>query len=470
MKRLHHDFEKWEMKKTYILFGLGRIGRKVLDAWWQAFIPPDYLSDNNPSLWGQSIYGVPVISPDQITVLKNRKILIAIKEGDEAYDQLINMEIPHEEIIYQKGNAMHILGEVCLRCGLNDRLMRYAEGQTVINEKKVIFELQNGLALGGVESWAVQSAAVLDELDFQTDILFETGDAGNPLEYYLTERPKTIICNFVGINTVSACVYKKIYASRVKVVAVLHNDEEAYYSFYGLMEPLIDVFCVISSVSQRKLLSRRVDPGKIKMLEWNVEVPLYEGRNYSSPGCPIRIGYAGRVTVIQKRADLIREIINKLDEKNIDYAVEIAGDGDDIEVFKEYIKAKRNRHNIKLVGRIPRADIAGFWRKQDIAISCSDWEGHSISQQEAMAAGAVPVVTDVSGARDDITNDENGFIVDVGDVDGIVEKIIYLSEHRDVLEAMGKKAYESIKAQKGKWDEMKFWKELLASSTETLLA
>ena len=456
------------MKKALVLFGLGRIGRKILDEWQRVFILPDYLSDNNSSLWGQKQYDVPVVPPECISSIHNPLILIAIKEGNKVYRQLLEMGIPQEEIVYKKGNAMYILGEICLRCDLNNRLEAYASEYGRINEKKVIFELQNGLTLGGVESWAVQSADILKKLSLQSDVYSETGDASKPLDYYLAERPGTIICNFTGTNTISACIYKKIYKSHVMVVAVLHNDEEEYYSLYSLMEPLIDAFCVISSSSRRKLMSRKVGPEKIRMLEWNVEVPARIEHNYSGAGSPIRIGYAGRVTVRQKRTDLIREIIDKLDEAKTEYMVEIAGDGEDVETFKEYIKGKSNPQNIRLLGRISRDDIPAFWQRQDIAVSCSDWEGRSISQQEAMASGAVPVVTDVSGARDDITDGENGFIVDVGDVGRMVERIIYLSEHRDVLENMGRKAYESMKAQKEKWDEVAFWKELLGSPKGTV--
>lgn len=77
-----------------------------------------------------------------------------------------------------------------------------------------------------------------------------------------------------------------------------------------------------------------------------------------------------------------------------------------------------------------------FWRGQDIYISCSDWEGHSISQCEGIACGAVPVVTDVSGVSDDIQNGVTGYIVPVGDWEAIVDRIVYLSKHRDVLKKM----------------------------------
>ena len=87
---------------------------------------------------------------------------------------------------------------------------------------------------------------------------------------------------------------------------------------------------------------------------------------------------------------------------------------------------------------IDKKDMKNFWDRQDVYLSCSDWEGHSISQGEGIASGAVPVVTDVSGARDDIVDGVTGFIVPIGDWEKLSEKICFLSHNRDVLRKMSK--------------------------------
>ena len=94
-------------------------------------------------------------------------------------------------------------------------------------------------------------------------------------------------------------------------------------------------------------------------------------------------------------------------------------------------------------------------------ISCSEYEGHSISQSEAMAEGAVPVITDVSGAEDDVTDGYNGFIVAVGDVETMADKISCLYYNRDMLERMGERAHETIYARQKDQNQTSFWEDLL---------
>ncbi len=98
-------------------------------------------------------------------------------------------------------------------------------------------------------------------------------------------------------------------------------------------------------------------------------------------------------------------------------------------------------------------------------LSCSDIEGHSISQSEAMSAGAVPIITDVSGARDDVTEGYNGFIVGVGELEKMADKICFLYNNRKELEKMGIYAYESVYKKQEELKQMNFWETLLIKDT-----
>ena len=80
---------------------------------------------------------------------------------------------------------------------------------------------------------------------------------------------------------------------------------------------------------------------------------------------------------------------------------------------------------------------------------------------EAMINGAVPVVTDTSGIREDIEDGINGYIVPIGDYTAMAMKIDYLANHRELLKIYGEKSHEIMK-QKGSIDShMRFWRNVL---------
>ena len=91
----------------------------------------------------------------------------------------------------------------------------------------------------------------------------------------------------------------------------------------------------------------------------------------------------------------------------------------------------------------------------------ADLEGRAISICEAMGCGAVPVVTDTSGVREDISDGVNGYIVPIGDYKTAADRIEYLYHHRSRLPEMGKIAHEVVYPKSRMEPHIKFWKDLL---------
>lgn len=138
------------------------------------------------------------------------------------------------------------------------------------------------------------------------------------------------------------------------------------------------------------------------------------------------------------------KVIEELERKGVSYFFEIAGDGFyKAEIEKRVLDAGWDKH-VCFIGVLGREWIPAFWRKQDIYVNIADSEGRSISQLEAMANGAVPVVTCTSGTREDISDGENGYLVEIGNYEKIAGRIAYLAEHRELLPDFGQKAHDAI--------------------------
>ena len=176
---------------------------------------------------------------------------------------------------------------------------------------------------------------------------------------------------------------------------------------------------------------------------------------------PLKIGYAGRISTTQKRIDLLLEAGERLKKNRVNFCLNIAGSGDYEGELRKQITEKGLDNEIHMLGVVDHEQIMEFWQEQDICISCSEWEGHSISHSEAMAAGAVLVITDTSGARDDVEEGKNGFVVNVGDTEQLVNKIIYLYEHRELLPQMGSYSIRKIRERNKYMDPNHYWRSLL---------
>lgn len=470
--------------KTNIFFGAGKIGKRELEYWQERGAAPDYFVDNNESRWGDSYYGIPIISLAEAKTIHDAWFWITCADQEGVKKQILSEGIDETQI-----RNKYNFSDIFYAYSQNKGFLNSFPPVEVYNTKtkrKVIFDLEYGLTLGGAETWIVEMTGRLRDKghdikyltnDRATNLL-EAGDAelmelGYNDENSVEERvrkgintilqclPCNMICNFPETNLVAACIVKKLFPESINIIAVVHCDQQDYYDKFGLWQECIDHVLVISEKMKKIMSGVFKEHSKIHYLGWHIPCEDTINRTYSNENEPIRIGYAGRVLIFQKRSDLLFEIAEKMKKNQIDYIMEVAGTGDYEQEMRELVQAHGMENNVKLLGLIDRTEIPEFWKRQDIAISCSDIEGRSITKAEAMASGAVPVITDTSGARDDIIDGWNGYVLECGRWEPFVETIDTLSKDRQKIAAMGRNAHQTILDNNDKNSKSDLWERIL---------
>ncbi|MDD6155454.1 MAG: glycosyltransferase [Lachnospiraceae bacterium] len=439
--------------KNIVLWGTGIIGKKYYSMLQKLGKKPVMFVDNNIEKQGKFMDDIPIYPPDILKNANDYTVLIACKANDDIYKQALELGIS-ENKIFSVYDTSYILMSYLIDCDAwNIGEIRNKERK----ENSIAIDLQNGAALGGVETWALEQGEKLRTAGKKVTFML-----GNPennqlvipayfesvnisiekdleqqvmenVTFLISRQCDVVISNFVGNIFIAYCYYKRLH-EKVKHIMVIHNDELPYFKAAIAMQEYIDFCIVISTRIKEKLLSCGFPEKKIVVLNWNISVS--DDYRLVTKNEKLRIGYAGRVTKKQKRLDFLPKIIDKLNQEKIVYIFELAGVGDYYDELEEYICSNDLKDRVVLLGMLEKSKMRDFWRGQDIYLSCSDWEGHSISQCEGIASGAVPVVTDVSGAGDDIEDGVTGYIVSVGDWEALADRIVYLDQHRDILKRM----------------------------------
>lgn len=131
-----------------------------------------------------------------------------------------------------------------------------------------------------------------------------------------------------------------------------------------------------------------------------------------------------------------KEIIKKIDEKNLGKNIKVNG-------FKD--------------------DVNDIFLNADLSVITSSVEGYCLAIQESLANGCPVVAFDVKyGPAEMIKNGENGYLIPEGRDMEMVEKIVALLESDDILEAMGSKAI-SLSERFTEDNLAKDWKKMFAS-------
>src|SRR5262245_38031099 len=208
-----------------------------------------------------------------------------------------------------------------------------------------------------------------------------------------------------------------------RCLGICHLDHEHYYRLLRQYAPIILSFIAVSRRCTQKLIEyfpeRAAD---VHFVPYGVSPP--SGSPPVRRAGPIRLLYAGRLTRKQKRIFDLVEIVRELENRRIDYLLDIIGVGPDRELL---VAAFMGAPRVRLYPGVSHPEMGRVYHDYDVYLLPSETEGTSIALLESMAHGLVPVATRVSGSEDVIVNGWNGFLCEVADVRSMVECIATLA-------------------------------------------
>ncbi len=151
-----------------------------------------------------------------------------------------------------------------------------------------------------------------------------------------------------------------------------------------------------------------------------------------------RIVTVGRLSLTQKRQDVLLNAFQIFHENHPDYQLVIYGDGGDREKIQTMIDQAGLSECVTLAGRTDRVEEEIFHAAAFVL--SSDFEGIPNALIEAMSIGVPSVSTDCSpgGAALLIKDGENGFLVPRGDANALADRLSVLVCDRETAARFSK--------------------------------
>lgn len=150
------------------------------------------------------------------------------------------------------------------------------------------------------------------------------------------------------------------------------------------------------------------------------------------------VGWAGRLTAIKQPLDLVRTVAQ------VDGAVLVlAGDGELRTDLADLAHELGISDRVRVLGYVD--DIAGWYAAFDAFLLTSLNEGTPVVAIEAQAAGVPVVATDAGGTRTVVEDGITGFVVPIGDIAALAERLCRLRDDHALHERLASRGRERMR-------------------------
>ncbi|MDK7585103.1 glycosyltransferase family 4 protein [Alcaligenes phenolicus] len=274
---------------------------------------------------------------------------------------------------------------------------------------------------------------------------------------------KLVVKNGIDIVHVNGSSDHRIVAiaimflkNKPKVVLTKHNSKPIRY-ISGLIKRIIGMDGVIAvcSSSERMVRESVYKSLKILKIENGVDTDFFSpsGEKWSVEGWREKQGLVGKIVIGSNAGtsrykgwiNMLRALAALGVEERARFHVAVAGGEIGLEEMEE-IKVLGLESQFTYAGML--SDVRDFVRSIDIGFVLSyEVETISFACREMMSCGKPVIVTNYAGLPDNVNENENGWIVPVGDVEAISKILLSIANNEVDVNEMGGKARE--KAVKG---------------------
>ena len=147
---------------------------------------------------------------------------------------------------------------------------------------------------------------------------------------------------------------------------------------------------------------------------------------------------------------IANEIVNERNMENINFV--IVGYGDLEENLLNSIKEYKLEKNVKII--VDPKNAKEYLVMADLFLLTSNREGMPIVILEAMNNNLPCISSNVGGVKDIVKDGINGYLIDDREVKTFVEKIMYLSSHREIIEKMSIEAKKTVDNKRGNINQL----------------
>jgi colanic acid/amylovoran biosynthesis glycosyltransferase len=238
-----------------------------------------------------------------------------------------------------------------------------------------------------------------------------------------------------------------VRAAGIPTIGVLHSDDKFYRavcSVFGAGDKrhALGDFVSVSREIEQQVSALNLQHTRSHRIPYGVDIPATTAVRQPDS---LRVAFVGRLTEEQKRISEVTHAFLRITQNVPGTTAAIYGDGPDRLNVESILNQVGQHLPVKLIGRVPAAEIQSHLLQTDVIALLSDYEGLPIAILEAMACGVVPVCLKMrSGIPELVEHGVTGLVVnDRGD--DFIAAIRRLKEDPELWQRLSTNAHQRVK-------------------------
>ena len=212
---------------------------------------------------------------------------------------------------------------------------------------------------------------------------------------------------------------------------------------------------------RQKAMSFGMPDERIVTFPWGVDINHYSpaGSLQKQPDWRERLGWGAETFVLLSTrgwepiygVDLIARAFARLAPQRPELRLVMLGNGSLSGQLRRIFVQGGVLEQVHFPGQVNQRDLPRYYRAADLYLSASHSDGTSISLLEAMACGRPALVSNIPGNREWVSQGENGWWFEDGDVESLTQALLCAIEERGRLPQMGRAA-RRLAEQRANWE------------------
>jgi len=234
---------------------------------------------------------------------------------------------------------------------------------------------------------------------------------------------------------------------------IIHLHGGGFIDFYkrqsNIIQKLIrysfnkaDLIITVSDIF-KNILIEVMDLDEKKIIRIYNGISLKDNVKINEASKAIKVLFMGKLNRDKGIYDFI-EVIKKIKATNKEVKFLIAGNGD-IEAIKELVEKEGLTEQTKILGWIEGSEKEEILSKCDILLAPSHFEAFGISIVEGMNYGLAIVAYSVGGIPEIVEDSINGYLNEVGDIEGMAHNLQILIKNSKLLKEIKTRNIEKSK-------------------------